>query len=425
MVPSSIWNCRRSDKKTASNKKGGSDTMPKGALAPPLAGVTVVELSHSVAAAYAGRLLATLGAETIIVESPDGSPLRREPPFLPPANAASALFAYLASGKKSVVCDVVTVSGRAALSNLLATADVFIHDIPVAQRASLGLDEQTLRQNYPGLIDVSVLPFGAFGPKADWQGEEINLIHASGEGFLLPNGLAVELFPDRPPLKVHGHFACYQGGAVAALGALSALMGRDQSGAESVDISVQDAMLAVGAFALQRFGDGSLEHRSTRSFKYGGVLECADGYVELLTLEDRQWRGLVELMGQPQWALDPTLSDSLERSRRGREINAAIRAWACNQFVVDVVTRAQTLGVPMAKYNSPAEVLVGKHERARELFQEVDVPGAGRLPILAAPFHFDGAPLALTAGPPQLGAHQHLLGEPPRHERSAAVAGMS
>lgn len=399
--------------------------MPKGALAPPLAGVTVVELSHSVAAAYAGRLLATLGAETIIVESPDGSPLRREPPFLPPANAASALFAYLASGKKSVVCDVVTVSGRAALSNLLATADVFIHDIPVAQRASLGLDEQTLRHNYPGLIDVSVLPFGAFGPKADWQGEEINLIHASGEGFLLPNGLAVELFPDRPPLKVHGHFACYQGGAVAALGALSALMGRDQSGAESVDISVQDAMLAVGAFALQRFGDGSLEHRSTRSFKYGGVLECADGYVELLTLEDRQWRGLVELMGQPQWALDPTLSDSLERSRRGREINAAIRAWACNQFVVDVVTRAQTLGVPMAKYNSPAEVLVGKHERARELFQEVDVPGAGRLPILAAPFHFDGAPLALTAGPPQLGAHQHLLGEPPRHERSAAVAGMS
>lgn len=399
--------------------------MPEGALAPPLAGVTVVELSHSVAAAYAGRLLATLGAETIMVEPPDGSPLRSEPPFLPPADAASALFAYLASGKKSVVCDVATPSGRVALSNLLATADVFIHDIPVAQRAAFELDEARLRQSYPGLIDVSVLSFGAYGPKADWVAEEINLIHASGEGFLLPNGLSAELFPDRPPLKVHGHFACYQGGVVAALGALSALMSRDNVGAESVDISVQDAMLAVGAFALQRFGDGSLEHRSTRSFKYGGVLECADGYVELLTLEDRQWRGLVELMGQPRWALDPALSDALERSRRGQEINAAIRAWARNQFIVDVVTRAQTLGVPMAKYNSPAEVLAGKHERARDLFQEVDVPGAGRLPILAAPFHLDGTPLALTAGPPQLGAHQHLLGEPRRHERPAAVVGVS
>ena len=77
MVPSSIWNCRRFDKKTTGNEKGGSDTMPEAALAPPLAGVTVVELSHSVAAAYAGRLLAVLGAETIMVEPPDGSPLRR------------------------------------------------------------------------------------------------------------------------------------------------------------------------------------------------------------------------------------------------------------------------------------------------------------------------------------------------------------
>src|SRR4029077_2077795 len=185
--------------------------------------------------------------------------------------------------------------------------------------------EQSFKDRYPNLIDVSVLPFGAYGPKADWQGEEINLIHASGEGFLLPNGLAAELFPDRPPLKVHGHFAEYQGGVVAALGALAALVSRDRTGAESVDVSVQDAALAVGAFALQRLGDGSLEHRSTRSFKYGGVLECADGYVELLTLEDRQWRGLVELMGRPDWALDPALSDQLERSRRGQAINNCIR----------------------------------------------------------------------------------------------------
>jgi crotonobetainyl-CoA:carnitine CoA-transferase CaiB-like acyl-CoA transferase len=421
MAPNSIWNCRRFDNKAGSNKKGGSGKMPEGALAPPLAGVTVVELSHSVAAAYAGRLLAILGAETIMVEPSGGHPLRLELPFLPPANAASALFAYLASGKKSVVCDVATPSGRAALSNLLATSDVFIHDIPVAQRSALALDEETLRQKYPELIDVSALPFGAHGPKAGWQGEEVNLIHASGEGFLLPNGLSAELFPDRPPLKVHGHFASYQAGVVAALGALSALMSRDHVGAESVDVSVQDAMLAVGAFALQRFGDGSLEHRSTRSFKYGGVLECADGYVELLTLEDRQWRGLVELMGQPHWALDPALSDSLERSRRGQEINAAIRAWARTQCVVEVVTRAQALGVPMAKYSSPAEVLAGKHEHARELFQQVDVPGAGRLPILAAPFHLDGAPLALKAGPPQLDEHRHLLGARRRRERPTAA----
>jgi crotonobetainyl-CoA:carnitine CoA-transferase CaiB-like acyl-CoA transferase len=392
------------------------------AAAPPLAGVIAVEISRGVAASHAGRLLSTLGAETILVEPPEGNPLRREPPMLPPAHEASALFAFLAAGKKSVTCDLTTPDGRAGLSALLAEADVLVHDLRSDERASLELDERTLRARHPKLIDVSVLPFGAVGPKADWQAEEINLIHASGEGFLLPNGLAAELFPERPPLKVYGHFAEYQGGVVAALGALSALVGRAQGGAESVDVSIQDATLAVGAFALQRFGDGSLEHRRTRSFKYGGVLECADGYVELLTLEERQWRGLVELMGRADWMLDPALADSLERSRRGAEINRAIRAWALEQRTADVVARAQALGVPMAKYASPTEVLSGAHERARHLFQSVEIPGADRLPMLSAPFHVDSAALRLKAGPPRLGEHQHLLTSRRRRDRQAVVA---
>ena len=396
--------------------------MTDGPVAPLLAGVTVVEISRGVAAGYAGRLLSTLGAETVLVEPRDGNPLRHEPPLLPPANEASALFAYLAAGKKSVACDLETPAGRAELFTLLAAAEVVIHDLRPDERVRLELDEQSLRARYPKLVDVSVLPFGAFGPKAGWQAEEINLIHASGEGFLLPNGLAAERFPDRPPLKVYGHFAKYQGGVVAALGALSALIGREHSGAESVDVSVQDAALAVGAFALQRFGDGSLEHRRTRSFKYGGVLECADGYVELLTLEERQWRGLVELMGRPDWMLDPALADSLERSRRGAEINRAVRAWAIEQQTADIVARAQALGVPMAKYASPAEVLSGAHERARQLFQAVEIPGADRLPMLSAPFHVDGAAPRLKAGPPRLGEHQHLLTSRRRRDQPAVVA---
>ncbi|ULK99772.1 CoA transferase [Bradyrhizobium sp. I71] len=395
------------------------------AAAPPLAGVIAVEISRGVSAGHAGRLLSTLGAETVLVEPPEGNPLRREPPLLPPAHEASALFAFLAAGKKSVTCDLTTPAGRAGLSALLTEADVLVHDLRPDERANLELDEQTLRDRHPNLIDVSVLPFGAFGPKADWRAEEINLIHASGEGFLLPNGLAAELFPERPPLKVYGHFAEYQGGVVAALGALSALVSRAQGGAESVDVSIQDATLAVGAFALQRLGDGSLEHRSTRSFKYGGVLECADGYVELLTLEERQWRGLIELMGRPDWMLDPELSDSLERSRRGAEINRAIRTWAREQRTADIVTRAQALGVPMAKYASPAEVLSGPHEAARHLFQPVEIPGACRLPVLSAPFHVDGAALALRSGPPRLGEHQHLLSARHHRERTAITAEVS
>lgn len=382
----------------------------------PLAGIRVIERADGVAASVAGRLLAAMGAETVMVEPPSGSPLRREPPFLGADGCTSALFAYLAAGKRSVVSEAPE-----ALERLLARADILLDDTPVAARDLLR--PENLRFRHPHLIHVSVLPFGAEGPKADWRGEEVNLIHASGEGYLLPNGLCVERFPDRPPLKIHGHFACWQAGVAAALGALSALWARPALGGKGqfVDISVQDAALAVGAFAIQRLGDGEVEHRTRRSFRFGGVLECADGHVQLLTLEERQWQGLVRLMGEPGWARDPALSDAVARSARGPEINAHIRAWAETQRVAELVARAQELGVPMARYNAPAEVLAGPHEAARGVFAPVDVTGIGPCPILVAPFRFGEAPLPLRAGPPALGADQHLLGAVEHMSRAAGA----
>jgi crotonobetainyl-CoA:carnitine CoA-transferase CaiB-like acyl-CoA transferase len=366
----------------------------------PLAGIKVVERSRGVAAAYCGRLLAVMGADVMLVEPHDGNPLRREPPFLAEAPGISALFAYLAAGKQSLVCDLEGAEGRATFQSLLEDAAILIDDTPVKERPAAGLDPGVLARQFPNLIHVSVLPFGAHGPKAGWKAQEINAIHASGEGFLLPNGLSTELFPDRPPLKIYGHFTAMQGGVSAALAALSALWAGQ---GQSVDVSVQDAGLAVASFAVQRLGDGSLEHRVERSFKYGGVLECRDGFVEVLTLEERQWTAMVELMGHPAWATGGTLLDPLERSRRGTSINQHIRAWAREQTVADLVRRAQMLGVPMARYNTPADVLADPHERARGLFQTVEIPGLGPRPMLVAPFHIDGMPLRLSGGPPALG----------------------
>ncbi len=376
----------------------------------PLNGLRVVAHASGVAAAYAARLLGTAGAEVTLVEPPSGSPLRREPPFLP-GGETSALFAYLAAGMRSMVCDPESEDGLAALTALLSESDIFIDDTPVDQRPALGIDEETVARRHPGLVHVSVLPFGASGPKAGWKGEDVNVQHSSGEGYLLPNGLAVEMFPERPPLKIAGHFGDMQGGIAAALGALSALWVRDEVGGQFVDISSQDAGLAVGAFAIQRLGDGSIEHRVERSFKYGGVIPCADGYVELLTLEQRQWDGLVKLLGEPEWALDPALEDSLERSRRGPEINRHIREWASVRKVDDIVSEGQKLSVPLARYKTPAEILRDPQERHRSLFQPLEIEGAGVLDVLVSPFHFGGEALALRAGPPALGEHGQTAAE--------------
>ncbi|HEX4377929.1 MAG TPA: CoA transferase [Steroidobacteraceae bacterium] len=366
----------------------------------PLSGCRVVEHSRNVAASYAGRLLSTMGATVVLLEPPQGSPLRTAPPLLD--DGQSALFAYLSAGKRSLVCDLASPDGQRLLEDELQRADILLDDTPIRDRPGLGLDPDLISERFAQLVHVSVLPFGSSGPKAGWDGEELNLLHAGGEGFLLPNGLSHELFPDRPPLKIYGHFAQYQGGAMAAFAALSAWWAVADGG-QYVDVSVQDAVLSVGAFALQRLGDGSLEHRSTRRFRYGGVFEARGGFVELLTLEDRQWNALVELLGRPAWALDEALRDPLERSRRGDEINGHVREWMARHDVHDIVQRAQQLGVPAAKYRTPTEVLEGAHEKSRGLFAPLTLADGHPAQVLVAPFHFRCSPLPAAMQVPALG----------------------
>lgn len=367
----------------------------------PLAGCRVIERSRSVAAAYAGKLLAAMGARVVLLEPEDGSALRRAPPWLE-GTQESALFAYLSVGKRSSVCDLRTPEGQADFLQELGEADIFIDDTPLEEREACGLEPEALAPRFPELVHVSVLPFGASGPKAHWNAEEVNLLHAGGEGYLLPNGLSNELFPDRPPLKIYGHFSEYQGGSSAAMCALAAWWAVPAQGGQYVDVSVQDAVLAVGAFALQRLGDGSLEHRTTRSFRYGGVFRTLDGYLELLTLEDRQWLGLVALLGQPAWAADPALADPLERSRRGDEINQHIREWMARHPTEQIVASAQQLGVPAAKYRTPGEVVQGEQERARGLFGPATLAGGRAVEVLVAPFQFRCTPLLRGGAVPAL-----------------------
>lgn len=379
----------------------------------PLNGIRVIERATGVAAAQAGRLMCQMGAEVIMAEPPSGTPLRQEHPILP--GGSSALFTYLATGKRSVICDPDNADFRSDLDNLLTSADILIDDTSVADRAALGLDPDRVTRDHPNLVYLSVLPFGAFGPKADWTGEELTLIHAGGEGFLLPNGLSADLFPDRPPLKIAGHFAQMQGGTTAAMAALAALWSGQ---GQFVDSSVQDANVAVGAFGIQRFGDGSVEHRLTRSFKFGGVIECADGYVELLTLEPRQWDGLITLLQADDWADDPDLANEVGRSARGAEINARIRAWARDWKVEDLVTAAQERGVPMARYNSPAQVLAGEQETARGIFQPIETE-AGPVQVQSLPFRFGPDALPVRGPVPNPGADQEILHQSQRERATA------
>jgi crotonobetainyl-CoA:carnitine CoA-transferase CaiB-like acyl-CoA transferase len=372
----------------------------------PLAGITVIEHAEGVAASYAGRLLAVMGATVIRVEPPGGSALRTLGPLLTTDPPATALFHYVSANKQFVTCDLNSSAGRAQLAKLLSRADVLLDDTPLSERAAMKLNADHIAQTHPKLVHVSVLPFGATGPHSTYRAHEINVFHAGGEGYLMPNGLTLEMFPERPPVKIYGHFAEFMGGTSAVCATLAALLTQPEIGGQFVDVSVQDANLAVGCFAIQRLGDGDLENRFARSFKYGGVLECRDGYVQVLTLEPRQWEGLVKLLGSPAWTQEPAMNDALERGRRGAEINRHLRAWARGQTVEDAVSRGQALGVPIAKYQSPADIFESAQSQARGMFSTVDLPGVGAAQLPTAPFQFPQQPIKVTRAAAAAGTDQ-------------------
>lgn len=378
-----------------------------------LDGVRVIEVAGLAAGPFAGRLLAVNGAEVVKIEPPGiGDPARRRGPFFHdrPGEDRSALFLYLNAGKLGVTLDLTRPTGREIFGRLAESADIAIIDAPPGILGEMGLTYEALSARNPGLVLVSLSPFGLTGAYRDFHAYDLNVFHAGGEGYLLPNGLAWEEFPDRPPLKPGGHLAEYLAGVSAAVGALAALYARAELGqGQLVDCSKQETQLALNHVAIQRYLDGVLETRANRSFAYGGVVPCKDGYVELLTIEEHQWEALIRFMGNPAWAREKRFRDAVSRGKHGAEINRYLRDWARERTREWLFREGQAAGVPVVPYRTSGEILKSPQEMEREFFVEIDHPGTGPVPYPSWPFRFSETPPSVERHAPRLGEHNELI----------------
>jgi len=162
----------------------------------PLTGVTVLDLSTTVAGAYAGKLLAGYGAGVVMVEAPTGSPVRSRPPLVDGGNGVApegTLFRFLGAGKRSVALDLEAGGVRDALEALARDADVLIDTRQPRELGALPLSYDELREVNPQLVIVSLTPFGLSGPYADYRATALQL--AAAGGWLTHSGE-----PGRPPL---------------------------------------------------------------------------------------------------------------------------------------------------------------------------------------------------------------------------------
>ncbi len=375
----------------------------------PLQGIRVVECGHMVAAAYAGKLMADLGAEVIKVEEPGGDIARRRGPYPggTPHPEKSGLFLYLNTNKRGVTLDLETPEGRALLRRLVANADALVHNYHPTRLAALGLEYDTLARVNPRLVVTAISPFGQTGPHRAYTAHDLTMWTAGGIVFLGGAGGR----PDLPPLKAAGQQAGFQAGVNAGLACLGALFSRLSSGrGQLIDISVQECLVAImeNNYVAWPY-DGSTPSRLGFRLIPQDVLQCRDGYIYVLAVEEHQWQGAVELMGDPDWAQTELFQDFVARSVNWDALKALVEDWLQDKSVHEVYHGAQQRRVPFAPVSTMGDLLESEHLNARGFFAQITHPEAGTLPYAGTPYKFSAAPEPLLGPAPCLGQHNREI----------------
>jgi CoA:oxalate CoA-transferase len=376
--------------------------MTKGALD----GLKVLEFCDMVAGPYCGKLLADLGAESIKIERPlVGDRARERGPFAGdfPHPDKSGLFLYLNTNKLGVTLDPSTATGRSIFRRLVEGVDVLIEDQVPGRMADLGLDYDSLSTINPGLVMVSVTPFGQYGPYAEYNCYTLNLHHVSAH----TTQFFVARFdePGREPVPPGGFAGEYDSGLNAGIAVLGALFGRMLTGeGQYVDVSKQDGLLGLERVDMCRFADGE-DIIGRFGQQIGGLMECKDGFVILTMPQDHQWFGLVEAMGSPEWANNEEYADEMGRAKHHDDIQPRVEAWAM-QFTKDEIYRVcQEHSVPLGPVRSTQEVFDWQQARERGFFQEVEHPVAGKFYYPTAGYKFSETPWQARYPAPLLGQH--------------------
>lgn len=374
-----------------------------------LSDINVLDLSQGVPGPFAAKFLAGMGAEVIKIEPPvTGDSSRQSGPFLGdrPADRenveSSGLFKYLNTSKKSVTLNLDVPSQAQSLRQLAEKADILFESFSPGYMESLGMGYDALSEINPGLIYVSVTPFGQSGPYRDYKGADI-VAQAIG-GLMYTVGI-----PEREPLKVGGEACLYTVGVSAFSSTMLALHIRDEQGfGQHVDISAMDVMAVaqIHSSINHQFG-----HKPVR--RPTNLVQAKDGWVSpgLDTgVQAATWPKVCELMGVPEMVDDPKFTTPEARRANSQELLGVISAWVGTKPKEEVYHTLQALRTITGYVATVEDLLVSKQMVAREFFQSVPDPDFGELKYPGAPFRIEGETWNLSR-PPQLGEHnEEILG---------------
>lgn len=363
-----------------------------------LAGVSVLDLTTSIAGPYATMLLADFGAEVIKIERPHGDDARHwGPPFL---DGEGLWFLSVNRNKQSVVLDLTNEAGRAHLFDLAKTADVVISNQPLSVQRKLRLTSEDFRAVRPDIIMTTITGFGLSGRRADLACYD--LIAEGYSGIMDITGAA-----DSDPQKIGAPAADMLAGQDAAMATMAALLDRQRTGkGHDIDIALSESMTRFLACRISSFmGSGEIPKRSGGTDSVIAIyqaFETQDFPVTLGLGSDAIWKRFWAAVGNPDYADNPDYATNAKRREHRAEIVAHIQKILLGRSRAEWLSIFAKARVPAGPINSVDQVVADPGFHERSLIAALD--DAGRLtPHIGLGIHVDGQPATPRSAAPRLG----------------------
>lgn len=369
-----------------------SDSLTSAGL--PLEGITVVSLEQAVAAPIASRHLADLGARVIKVERIGEGDFARN--YDAAVHGLASHFVWLNRNKESICVDLKSEQGRAAIIDLIATADVFIQNFAPGAAERLGLGAEALRSDHPELIVVNMTGYGTAGPLKDRKAYDM-LVQAE-------TGLCSITGTPETATKTGVPASDIAAGLYALTSVQAALFRRERTGAgATIDVAMFDATVEwLGhPMYMQMYQDTQIKRMglSHASIAPYDAYPTLDGQILIGVQNDRGWTQLVtEVFGRPDLADHPRFATNILRVQHRGEVDALVAELTREFKTADLDDKLAQAGVPAAQLNDMKALLAHPQLEARDRWREVGTE-AGPIRGVLPPMTFEDVEMRMDAVP--------------------------
>ena len=366
-----------------------------------LAGIRVIDLTRVISGPFCTQILGDHGAEVIKVESPGRGDVVRDQGNM--VNGFSWYFAQFNRNKRSMTLDLRQEAGKAVLHRLLEEADVLVENFRPGVLAKMGLDDETLRAQYPRLVVGRINGFGSTGPYRDRPAYDF--IAQAMSGFMGVNGPA-----DGEPMRAAPPISDMVASQNLAFGICAALVRRERSGqGDIVETALTNGLIGMmGYLAAEFFATDRVPARTGNDhpmlYPYG-LFRASDGEVAIAPSNDTMVERLLKALGMLHLLDDERFADNARRMANREALRECLTAVTETRSVEAWIDHLNRAGVPCGRVHDLRETFADPQVQAQQMRLELDQGELGRIPVTGFPVKMQEAPAAVHHPVPRLGEH--------------------